>query len=152
MFVYEIGKVTESGVRRLLRKVGKENISDLLNLRIADRIGSGCPKAVPYRLRHLMYMLEKVSLDPISVKMLKVDGHRVMEILKINPSKKVGLILNALLCLVLDDPALNKKEILEKKIEELGKLSEEELLEYQKRLDYRKKLKDLELKSKYFIK
>ena len=152
MFVYEIGKVTESGVRRLLRKVGKENIGDLLNLRIADRIGSGCPKAVPYRLRHLMYMLEKVSLDPISVKMLKVDGHRVMEILKINPSKKVGLILNALLCLVLDDPALNKKEILEKKIEELGKLSEEELLEYQKRLDYRKKLKDLELKSKYFIK
>lgn len=152
MFVYEIGKVTESGVRRLLRKVGKENIGDLLNLRIADRIGSGCPKAVPYRLRHLMYMLEKVSLDPISVKMLKVDGHRVMEILKISPSKKVGLILNALLCLVLDDPALNKKEILEKKIEELGKLSEEELLEYQKRLDYRKKLKDLELKSKYFIK
>jgi len=75
-----------------------------------------------------------------------------MEILKINPSKKVGLILNALLCLVLDNPALNKKEILEKKIEELGKLSEEELLEYQKRLDYRKKLKDLELKSKYFIK
>ena len=152
MFVYEIGKVTESGVRRLLRKVGKENIGDLLNLRIADRIGSGCPKAVPYRLRHLMYMLEKVSLDPISVKMLKVDGHSVMKILKISPSRKVGLILNALLCLVLDDPALNKKEILEERIKELGKLSEEELLEYQKRLDYRKRLKDLELKSKYFIK
>ena len=152
MFVYEIGKVTESGVRRLLRRVGKENIGDLLNLRIADRIGSGCPKAIPYRLRHLMYMLEKVSSDPISVKMLKVDGHDVMEILKIKPSKKVGLILNALLCLVLDDPSLNKKEILKEKIKELGKLSEEELLEYQKRLDYRKKLEDLKLKSKYFVK
>ena len=152
MFVYEIGKVTESGVRRLLRRVGKENIGDLLNLRIADRIGSGCKKAVPYRLRHLMYMLEKVSLDPISVKMLQVNGYDVMEILKIPPSRKVGLILDALLCLVLDDPSLNKKEILKEKIKELGKLSEKELLEYRKRLDYRKKLKDLELKSKYYVK
>jgi len=152
MFVYEIGKVTERGVRRLLRKVGKENIQDLLNLRIADRIGSGCPKAVPYRLRHLMYMIEKVSSDPISLKNLKVNGHDVMEILKIKPSRKVGLILDALLCLVLDDPSLNKKEILREKIKELGKLSEEKLEEYRKRLDYRKKLRDLQLKSKYFVK
>jgi len=152
MFVYEIGKVTERGVRRLLRKVGKENIQDLLNLRIADRIGSGCPKAVPYRLRHLMYMIEKVSSDPISLKNLKVNGNDVMEILKIKPSRKVGLILDALLCLVLDDPSLNKKEILREKIKELGRLSEEKLEEYRKRLDYRKKLRDLQLKSKYFVK
>ena len=66
-------------------------------VREADRIGSGVPKAVPYKLRHFKYMVEKVSKDPISVKMLAIDGTDVMRILGSEPGPKIGLVLNALL-------------------------------------------------------
>ena len=83
MFVYGVDEVTEAGVRRLLRRVGLKNIDDLINLRIADRLGSGVPKAVPYKLRHLKYLFEKVAQDPISAKMLKISGDDIMKILNI---------------------------------------------------------------------
>jgi UTP:GlnB (protein PII) uridylyltransferase len=40
MFNYQ-PEMTDSSIRRLIRKVGKENIADLVLLRIADRKGSG---------------------------------------------------------------------------------------------------------------
>jgi len=102
--------------------VGPENMEELLQLREADRIGSGVPKAEPYKLRHLKYIIDKVSRDPISVKMLKVNGSRVMDILKIDPGPKIGWVLDILLGFVLDDPKKNTKVFLEKEIERLGKL------------------------------
>ncbi|MDP3995660.1 MAG: CCA tRNA nucleotidyltransferase, partial [bacterium] len=74
LFYYNVGEVGEASVRRLVLKVGPENVEELLQLRMADRIGSGVPKAEPYKLRHLKYIIEKVSQDPVSVKMLKVNG------------------------------------------------------------------------------
>jgi len=52
LFYYNPGEVFDSSVRRLVRKVGPENMEELLQVRMADRIGSGCPKAEPYKLRH----------------------------------------------------------------------------------------------------
>jgi tRNA nucleotidyltransferase (CCA-adding enzyme) len=127
LFYYNPQEVKEGSVRRLIRQVGRENMDELLELRMADRIGSGVPKAEPYKLRHLRYLIEKLSQDPISVKMLKVSGYDVMEILKINPGPKVGEVLDILLGYVLEDPKKNKKEILRKEIEKLGKLKDEEL-------------------------
>ncbi|MEK7624456.1 MAG: CCA tRNA nucleotidyltransferase, partial [Patescibacteria group bacterium] len=66
LFYYNVGEVTEAGVRRFLRRVGPENINDLIKVREADRIGSGVPKAVPYKIRHLLFMVEKVKQDPLS--------------------------------------------------------------------------------------
>jgi len=127
LFYYNVGEVGESSVRRLLRKVGQENIEELLQLRMADRIGSGVPKAEPYKLRYLRYLFEKVSKDPISVKMLKVSGNDVMRILDITPGPKIGQILSILLGQVLSEPKKNKKEYLEKEIKRLGKMSDKEL-------------------------
>ncbi len=127
LFYYNPGEVGESSVRRLLRQVGPENIEELLELRMADRIGSGVPKAEPYKLRHMKYVIEKVSRDPISVKMLKINGNRVMEILKIQPGPRVGEILDILLGYVLRDPKKNNEQFLEKEVEKLGRLKEEEL-------------------------
>src|SRR6185436_939940 len=95
--------------------------------READRIGSGVPKAEPYKLRHLKYIIDKVSHDPISVKMLKVGGNEIMKELGIQPGPKVGLILNSLLAEVLEDPARNTKEFLLEKARELDTKSAEEL-------------------------
>lgn len=129
LFYYNVGEVSEASVRRLVRNVEPENMEELLQVRMADRIGSGVPKAEPYKLRHLKYVIEKVSQDPISVKMLKAGGNDVMSNLKISAGPKVGQILDILLGYVLADPKKNKKEFLEKEIKKLGKLSDEKLKE-----------------------
>ncbi len=127
MFYYNVDEVTESSVRRLLVNVGQENVEDLLKLREADRIGSGRPKAVPYKLRHLKYIIDKVSKDPISVKMLKINGHDLMTELGIEPGPKVGLVLNSLLAEVLDDPSRNTAEYLKEQAHDLAQKSADEL-------------------------
>ncbi len=129
LFYYNVDEVGESSVRRLIKNIGLENVEDLLQLRMADRIGSGCPKAEPYKLRHLKYMIEKVSKDPISVKMLKINGKDIMDSLNILPSPKVGQLLDILLEEVLKEPKNNSKEYLKQKLDELSKLSDKELEE-----------------------
>jgi tRNA nucleotidyltransferase/poly(A) polymerase len=156
MFVYDPEVVTLAGVRRLLHRVGKENVDDLMQLREADRIGSGVPKAQPYRLRHLKAMIEKVQQDPVHPKMLKIKGDAVMEILKIEPGPRVGKILAILLEEVLDSPESNEVEILKERVIAFGKLSDKErdtLAEKAKKTaeDAQKRI-DGEIKGKYFVK
>lgn len=127
LFYYNVGEVTEAGVRRFLSRVGPENVDDLIKVREADRIGSGVPKAVPYKLRHLLFMIDKVKRDPISPKMLKVDGNDVVKFLKITPGPRIGWILSILLEEVLDDPKKNEKKYLESKVLELGELNDKDL-------------------------
>src|SRR6185436_729768 len=93
MFVYDPEVVTLAGVRRLLVRVGANHIDDLIKVREADRIGSGVPKAQPYRLRYLLAMLEKVKTDPISAKMLKVKGEDLMKKLGVEPGPILGQII-----------------------------------------------------------
>jgi poly(A) polymerase/tRNA nucleotidyltransferase (CCA-adding enzyme) len=156
MFVYDPDVVTEAGVRRLLRRVGKENTDDLVRLREADRIGSGVPKAQPYRLRYLKAMIEKVQKDPVHPKMLKIRGEAIMEILKIAPGPRVGKILAILLEEVLDNPELNDGEILKPRIEELGSLTDGALdvlaaKAKKKAVEAQNRIDD-EIKKKYFVK
>ena len=98
-----------------------------MDVRESDRIGMGRPKANPYRLRKYKSMIEEALRDPVSVKMLKIDGARIMEITNEKPGPKIGFILHALLEEVLDDPKLNISEYLEKTAKKLIKLSEKEL-------------------------
>ncbi len=155
LFYYNVDEVSESSVRRLVRQVGPENMEELLQVRMADRTGSGVPKAEPYKLRHLRYLIEKVSRDPISVKMLKVNGQDVMRILNVLPCPKVGQVLDVLLGYVLEEPKKNQKEFLEKEIKKLGKLSEKELISLaQKAKKEREKLemkRDEMTKKKYWV-
>jgi len=155
LFYYNVGEVSDSSVRRLVRQVGPENMEELLQVRMADRIGSGVPKAEPYKLRHLKYVIEKVSQDPISVKTLKVSGNDVMEILGVGPGPKVGQVLDVLLGYVLEEPKKNEKEFLEKEIKKLGKLSEKEISSLaQKAKKEREKLemkRDEMTKKKYWV-
>jgi len=145
LFYYNVDEVGEASVRRLVRRTGIENMEELLQVRMADRIGSGVPKAEPYKLRHLKYLIEKVSQDPISVKKLKVDGNKVMKMLGIKPGPKIGLVLDILLGYVLVDPDKNKKDFLEKEIKKLGKLSDSKLKE--KALKAQKEREGIEMKK-----
>jgi poly(A) polymerase/tRNA nucleotidyltransferase (CCA-adding enzyme) len=122
MFFSDPDKVTLSAVRRIVRNVSRENIEDLVKLRICDRIGTGRPKEQPFRLRKYQSMIDQALRDPISVGMLAIDGGKVMLVTDEKPGPRIGWILHALLEEVLDDPARNTVEYLEKKSIELSKL------------------------------
>lgn len=145
LFYYNVGEVGESSVRRLVRNVGTENMEDLLKVRMADRIGSGVPKAEPYKLRHLKYLIEKASSAPVSVSMLEIGGKEVMERLNISSGPKIGMVLDVLLGFVLNNPEKNKKEILLKELDKIGKLSEEELKKAS--MKAKKERKEVEVKK-----
>jgi len=152
MFYYSVDEVSEAGIRRIIKRVGKENLKDLMDLRIADRLGSGVPKAKPYKLRHFEYLIEKVSKDPISPKMLKVNGQEIMKILDIKQSPKIGAILKVLLSEVIENPKNNTKKYLEKRVRELNKLSEEEIAKSEKIIKEKKEEEDLKNKKKFWVK
>lgn len=153
MFYYNVDEVTEAAVRRLIVKVGKENLKDLIDLRIGDRLGSGVPKAKPYKLRHLEYMMEKVQKDPLSVKKLKINGDDLMKLLKIGPGPKIGAILDVLLSEVVDEPKLNNKKYLAEKSKELNKMDLNQLRAPAKeKIEERKMEDDRELKKGFWVK
>ncbi len=129
MFFADPDKITLSAVRRVIVNVGPENIWDLMNLRICDRIGMGRPKEEPYRLRKYESMIEEALRAPTSVGMLKIDGKQIMTVTHETPGPKVGHILNALLEEALNNPDINTVEYLEKRAIELAKLDEKALKE-----------------------
>lgn len=127
MFFSDPDQITLSAVRRMITNVGEENIWDLLNLRICDRIGTGRPKEQPFRFRKYKAMVEQALRDPISVKMLKIDGTKLMDKFHVNPGPKIGYTLNALLEEVLDDSAKNTEEYLGKRAKILLEMPVDEL-------------------------
>lgn len=127
MFFSDPDKITLSAVRRMIANVGEEHIWDLLNLRICDRIGTGRPKEQPFRFRKYKSMVEEALRDPISVKMLAIDGTFLMEKLAMKPGPRIGWTLHALLEEVLEDPKKNSVEYLERRVRELFILTDEEL-------------------------
>lgn len=153
MFYYNVDEVTAASVRRLIRKVGKENLSDLIDLRVADRLGSGTPKAMPYKLRHLQYMMDKVQNDPVSVKNLKINGNDLMKELSIKPGPQIGAILEVLLGEVIVDPEKNKKVYLKKRAKELLEFDLKELRKKsQDLIEGKREEEDKKIKNKFKVK
>ena len=153
MFYYNVDEVGEKGVRRVIQKVGLENINDLIDVRIGDRLGSGTVKAIPYKLRHFKYVVEKVSIDAVSVGQLKIDGNDLIKILKIKPGPKIGAILEILLSEVIDDANLNDKKVLSDRAKELNKENIANLRKIaQEKIQERKKEDDKKIKDKYWVK
>jgi len=152
MFYYNPEEVGESSVRRLIQKVGLQNMKDLIDVRIADRLGSGTPKAKPYKLRHLEYMIDKLSHDAVSVKMLKINGNDLMKDLQLKPSPKIGAILDVLLAEVIEDASKNNHEHLLTRAKVLDKENLEKLRKMAKvKIEEKKEEEDKEIKSKHWV-
>ncbi|MFZ5365947.1 MAG: CCA tRNA nucleotidyltransferase [Patescibacteria group bacterium] len=111
---------TDSAIRRFIRNVGKENLQDMLDLRVGDRLGGGA-RETSWRLEEFKKRLLEVQKQPFSVTDLKVNGNDVMEILKIGPGPRVGKILEALFAEVVEDMKRNERKCLLKRIREIGK-------------------------------
>lgn len=153
MFYYNPEEVGEASVRRLIKKVGLENLKDLMDVRIADRLGSGTPKAKPYKLRHLEYVIEKVSKDAVSVKMLKINGNDLMQDLNLAPGPKIGAILDVLLAEVIENTEKNNREYLLGRAKELDGENLAKLREMAKeKIEEKKEEDDREIKGKHWVK
>jgi tRNA nucleotidyltransferase (CCA-adding enzyme) len=110
---------TDSAIRRFIRKIGVENVKDMMDIRIADRLGSGRP-ALSWRLKLFKQKVEE-QLKPakFSINDLAIDGNDVMKELNIKPGPKIGEILQKLFEEVDEDLLKNNKEFLLKRIKEL---------------------------------
>lgn len=100
---------TDSAIRRFIRNIGKENINDMLALRIADRLGGGA-RETSWRLEEFKKRLIEVQKEPFTVKDLKIDGNDVMKVLRLRSGPMVGEILNTLFEEVVEKKIPNEKE------------------------------------------
>ncbi|KKP50579.1 MAG: tRNA adenylyl-/cytidylyl-transferase [Candidatus Roizmanbacteria bacterium GW2011_GWA2_33_33] len=110
---------TDKAVRRFIRGVSKEYLNDMLDLRTADRIGSGATPT-SWRTELFKKRLEEVQKQPFQIKDLKIDGNDVMKILKIKPGPKIGEVLKDLFDQVVEGKLKNTKKILIEEVEKLA--------------------------------
>lgn len=103
--------LTDAAIRRFIRRVGPNNTEDMLDLRIADRLGSGSCET-SWRLEKFKERIIEVQKHTPSVNDLVVDGNDIMKILGISPGPKIGEILNKLFEEITEDPTKNNREYL----------------------------------------
>ncbi len=113
-------KISDAAIRRFIRRIGVENVKDLIDLRIGDRLGSGTETAESWRLKLFKERVEK-ELAPaaFSINDLAIDGNDVMKILNIKPGPEIGEILQQLFEETDEDQSKNTKEYLTKRVKEI---------------------------------
>ncbi len=111
---------TDSAIRRFIKNVGIENVTDMMILRIGDRLGGGTQKAVSWRMGKFEERIKQVLQKPFSITDLKVNGQDVMDILQIPSSRKIGKVLDQLFQEVLEDSSKNDREHLLTRITQLS--------------------------------
>jgi putative nucleotidyltransferase with HDIG domain len=110
--------ITDSAIRRFIRRVGVENVKDMIDLRIGDRLGGGTQTAESWRLKKFKERLEEQLHPPFSINDMAIDGNDVMLTLNIPPGKRVGQILQTLFSEVDEDLTKNNKEYLLSRLEQ----------------------------------
>jgi tRNA nucleotidyltransferase (CCA-adding enzyme) len=111
---------TDAAIRRFMRNVGLENIDDILDLREADRLGSGA-RQTSWRLEEMKQRMIEQLHQPMAVTDLAINGHDLMTDLGMKPGPLIGKILHELFEKVLDNPELNTREALLKEAKALAK-------------------------------
>ncbi len=110
MFHYQ-PENTDASIRRFMRKVGLENLDDILDLREGDRLGSGARKT-SWRLEEMKERMIDQLHQPFSITDLAINGHDLIDTLGMKPGPELGKLLQQLFEEVLENPELNTKETL----------------------------------------
>ncbi len=106
---------TDAAVRRFMRKVGLNNIDDILDLREADRLGSGA-RQTSWRLEEFKQRMIEQLNQPFDLNDLAIDGEDIMRELNLPPGPQIGQILRELQDKVLAGEVENDKESLVSKL------------------------------------
>ena len=114
-------KLSDAGIRRFIRRIGVENVKDMMDLRIGDRLGGGTQTAQSWRLKLFKKRIEdQLKPLPFSINDLAIDGNDIIKELKIKPGPRIGEILQKIFEEVDEDLSKNKREYLLKRIRELN--------------------------------
>jgi tRNA nucleotidyltransferase (CCA-adding enzyme) len=116
---------SDAAVRRWIRRVGKERIEDLYVLNEADLRGKGPifkPDQDLAALTALKAHVAKVLAEgaALTTRDLAIDGHALMKEVGLAPGRIIGQVLEALLELVIAEPALNTREALLERAREIA--------------------------------
>lgn len=104
---------TDAAVRRFIRRVGPDLLEDLYALRRADNVASGAKEPPSGGLDELRRRAADIlTTDPMGQRQLAVDGNDLVAELGLRPGPIVGRLLEELLEAVLDDPRLNRRDLL----------------------------------------
>ena len=111
---------TKKSIRRLLSKIGEENFKDLIKVWKAD-VKAQNPDLLPKKLENIsnvdmkfQEILEKNQC--FSLKDLAISGKDLIN-LGIKPGKEIGEILNKLLEEVIENPEMNDRDKLIKRVQ-----------------------------------
>ena len=113
--------ITDSAIRRFIRRVGVENVADMIDLRIGDRLGGGTQFAESWRLKKFKERLSEQLNPPFSINDLSIDGNDIMRELNIEPGREVGDILQTLFEEVDENLELNNRKYLIQRVSEIKK-------------------------------
>lgn len=105
-------KLRQGSIKKLINRLGKNNVDDFINLQLADIIGSKPPfdfDTVIDLKREIKRVLE--ADEPLSVRDLAINGNDLIDT-GIQPGRRMGEILDELLQIVLESPELNTKNYL----------------------------------------
>ncbi|NFS08040.1 HD domain-containing protein [Clostridium botulinum] len=113
-------KLRTPNIKKFINKVGIDNLDDLFELQIADIKGSAKEYHSFDNVLNLKIKCEKILSEkqPLTIKDLDINGYDLME-LGINQGKEIGIMLNKLLNIILENPNLNNKEDLIKIVESI---------------------------------
>lgn len=113
---------TDKAIRRFIKKIPPEHLSRLIELRIADRKGSGKRNYFPPALTRLLEHIQTVSEQEQAFKItdLAIGGADLLE-LGLPAGPLFGKILKELLHLVVHDKLQNRREDLLEQVKEIAK-------------------------------
>ncbi len=112
---------TDGAVRRLIKRVGPDQVYDLIKFRRADLKAHGLMSKDLQLLDELEARVKRElegAKSGVWPHHLAIDGNTVMKILGIQPGPKVGNILDKLTELVMEHPELNNPEYLTKAVKQ----------------------------------
>ncbi len=114
MFFYK-PEWSDGTVRRFVKRVGVDALGALFALREGDVLGRGFDEDPERELGELKRRIADVAASDAALRVtdLAINGQDVMRVLGVPPGREIGVVLERLLELVLDDPSLNTRETLE---------------------------------------
>ena len=120
MFEYK-QELSDRAVRRFIKRVGADNVDDLIALRKADNLAHGWGRDFEKDIEKFKNRIDSQikKSHPFTISDLAVNGHDVMKILGLAPGPKVGQILNQLLEMVIETPECNQRDRLVKILKDM---------------------------------
>jgi len=120
MFDYK-QELSDKAVRRFIKRIGADNVDDLIALRKADDLAHGWGRDFEKDIEKFKNRVDSQikKSHPFTISDLAVNGHDVIKIVDLQPGPRVGRILNQLLERVIEKPEHNQKHKLIKILQDM---------------------------------